>query len=70
MNVADRADLRQWSTLPRHIQLQRIRVPAGEYEIQVRAVDSSQQALDSDSVTREVKLKPRQTYFLVHRFTK
>lgn len=70
MNVADRADLRQWSTLPRHIQLQRVRVPAGKHEIQLRAVGSSQQNVGSDGVTREVELKPRQTYFLVHRFTK
>lgn len=70
MNVADRADLRQWSTLPRHVQLQRIRIPAGKHVIEVRGLASSQAETSSAEVTREVELKPRETYFLIHRFLK
>lgn len=37
MNVADQADLRQWSTLPQSFQVARVPVPAGHYTVQLRA---------------------------------
>lgn len=40
MNIADRADLRQWSTLPAKIQMARIFLKPGKYNIQVLGLDS------------------------------
>lgn len=41
MNLADRADLRQWSTLPSKIQMARIFLKPGKYNLQVLGLDSS-----------------------------
>lgn len=40
MNAADRADLRQWSTLPESFQIARIPVKAGQYKVSVIGLDS------------------------------
>lgn len=41
MNLADRADLRQWSTLPSKIQMARIFLKPGKYDLKVLGLDSS-----------------------------
>jgi len=41
MNVADRADLRHWSTLPQTIQMIRLPLPAGKYKISLQGLDVS-----------------------------
>ncbi len=41
MNVADRADLRHWSTLPQTIQMIRMPLPAGTYKIDLQGLDIS-----------------------------
>jgi len=41
MNLADRADLRQWSTLPSKIQMARVFLKPGKYDIKVLGLDSS-----------------------------
>ena len=41
MHASDRADLRQWSTLPQTIQLARFWVPAGSYDLKLQGLDSS-----------------------------
>jgi hypothetical protein len=41
MNAADRADLRQWSTLPQTIQMARLRLPAGEYHLKIQGLSGS-----------------------------
>ena len=41
MNIADRADLRQWSTLPSKIQMARIFLKPGKYNLQILGLDSS-----------------------------
>ncbi len=40
MRLSDRADLRQWSTLPNEIHLVRIILPAGEYKINIVGLNS------------------------------
>ncbi|AZZ37078.1 hypothetical protein CIK05_09830 [Bdellovibrio sp. qaytius] len=40
MNIADRADLRQWSTLPSKIQMARIFLKPGKYDLKVLGLDS------------------------------
>ncbi|MES2801176.1 MAG: hypothetical protein V4654_01680 [Bdellovibrionota bacterium] len=41
MNLADRADLRQWSTLPSKIQMARVFLKPGKYDIKVLGLDSA-----------------------------
>lgn len=41
MNIADRADLRQWSTLPSKIQMARVFLKPGKYNLQILGLDSS-----------------------------
>lgn len=40
MRVSDRADLRQWSTLPKNFQMTRVWLPAGQYQVSLRGLDS------------------------------
>ncbi|MFN7455525.1 MAG: COG3014 family protein [Pseudobdellovibrionaceae bacterium] len=40
MNVADRADVRQWSTLPETIQMARLQLPPGKYKIKIHGISS------------------------------
>lgn len=39
MNLADRADLRQWSTLPARIQMTRVFLKPGKYDIKIQGLD-------------------------------
>lgn len=39
MNIADRADLRQWSMLPESIQIVRLSLPPGSYQIHIHGYD-------------------------------
>lgn len=41
MNVSDRADLRQWSTLPETIQVARVNLPPGKYKMTLQGLDAS-----------------------------
>lgn len=40
MNLADRADLRQWSTLPSKIQMARVFLKPGKYDLKVMGLDN------------------------------
>lgn len=42
MHASDRADLRQWVTLPETIQVIRVWLPAGTYNIQLQGLNSAQ----------------------------
>src|SRR6185437_17144536 len=46
LNVADRADLRQWSTLPETFQVARALLPGGHYKVSVQGLGSA--GLSSD----------------------
>lgn len=61
MNVSDRADLRQWSTLPESFQIARAPVPAGKYSISLSAAGSA--------LTKkvDVEVKPGRKTFVVWR---
>ncbi|MFN3454707.1 MAG: COG3014 family protein [Pseudobdellovibrio sp.] len=41
MNLSDRADLRQWSTLPAKIQMARVFLKPGQYQIKIQGIDYS-----------------------------
>lgn len=61
MNVADRADLRQWSTLPHSFQIARASVKAGKYKVALRAIGSSAEK------SEEVDVKPGRKAFITWR---
>ncbi len=41
MRVSDRADLRQWSTLPKDFQIARTWLPAGQYTLTLQGLNGS-----------------------------
>jgi hypothetical protein len=61
LNVGDRADLRQWSTLPHSFQIARVPVKAGKYRIDLRAIGSSA------TRTEEIEVKPGRKAFITWR---
>lgn len=64
MNVSDRADLRQWSTLPATIQIARIPLAAGKYKINLQGLDYSGNPTADVLSDYEVTVKPGQKAFV------
>ncbi len=71
MNLADRADLRQWSTLPSAFQIARIPLKAGKYQVRLQ----SGGAFDPEAgngigaSVRTVEVRPQGKSFVVWRRT-
>lgn len=57
MSLSDRADLRQWSTLPKLFKVYRMRVPSGEYSLHI----------DSQEKNSRLLVKPNGKVFVNHR---
>ncbi|MEN0059211.1 MAG: hypothetical protein AAGB31_10290 [Bdellovibrio sp.] len=70
LNVADRADLRQWSTLPQTIQTIRIQLPPGKYTFSIEGLDSFSQPTGENLETREVEIKANRKNFVIWRSLK
>ncbi len=70
LNVADRADVRQWSTLPQTIQTIRVQLPAGKYQIHVDGLSSSDSPTGENLDTQDVEIKSGQKKFVVWRSLK
>lgn len=64
MNIADRADLRQWSTLPASFQLARKSLPAGRYKVRVEGLDLYGNRIADLVVEREIEVKARKKVFV------
>lgn len=64
MRFSDRADLRQWSTLPQTIQIAHVFVDPGIYLLSVEGRNSYDQPSGEDRAPEEVTLKPGQKFFL------
>ncbi|MNY77375.1 hypothetical protein D3C86_2172520 [compost metagenome] len=67
MNIADRADLRQWSFLPQTIQLIRVPLKTGKYKIKLEGADVSGRPVSNISLEREVEVKAGTKKFVVWR---
>lgn len=67
LNLADQADLRQWSTLPGAFQIARIKLPPGEYEISAQSVDYTGRALEEKMETKKIRIKAQQKTFITWR---
>ena len=64
MNVADRADLRQWSTLPDTFQIARAYVKPGVYKVSAQGLEYSGAESGEQMPEREVEVKPGKKVFV------
>ena len=67
LQVVDRADLRQWSTLPATFQVAKIRLKAGKYQIKVHGYYNNGTASDQGMPKREVIIEPHHKTFFTWR---
>lgn len=67
MNLSDRADLRQWSTLPETFQIARAYLKAGKYSVGVKGLSSSGAESGEDMESREVDVRAGRKTFLTWR---
>lgn len=70
MQVTERADLRQWSFLPASIQISRISVDPGEYDVAVQGYDFGGTPTGERSLTQKIKVVPGKTNFVIWRSVK
>lgn len=64
MHIADRADLRQWSTLPETFQVARIYLPVGKYSVQITGQSQSGVNTGENRPPENVEIKPQQKTFI------
>lgn len=64
MNLADQADLRQWTSLPQTFQVTKMWVPAGNYEVIVRGLNHSLQPTGEESSFESVSVQNGKKTFL------
>lgn len=64
MNLADQADLRQWSTLPKTFQIARVYVKPGKYKIKANGLDYNGQPTGEVMTEREVEIKAGKKAFI------
>lgn len=67
MHVSDRADLRNWVTLPQTVQVARLRLPAGTYKVDIQGLDAWQSPTADVKEGVEVKLRAGQKQFISYR---
>lgn len=70
MNVADRADVRQWSMLPQSIHTIRVMLPAGKYRFKLEGLSSSGSLTGENKEGQEIEIKAGQKKFVVWRSLK
>lgn len=64
MNASDRADVRQWSTLPQSIQVIRIPLKPGEYKFRIAGLSSEGSVTGEMSDERKVRIKAGRKAFV------
>ncbi len=62
LHASDRADLRQWSTLPKTIQVARIYLPEGKHEIKLQGLDGSRVSEETEPF--EVNIRAGKKHFI------
>lgn len=67
LNLADQADLRQWSTLPGAFQIARIKLSPGEYEVSANSLDYRSLPLSEKMENKKVLIKSGQKTFVTWR---
>lgn len=64
MHASERADLRQWSTLPSSIQVIRTVLPPGEYDIEIQGLSAFGNQTQDKMGIKKIKLEKGKTKFL------
>lgn len=64
MNVADQADLRQWSTLPQSFQIARVYLQAGSYKIRAQGLTGGGALSGEEMAEQDIVIKPGKKTFL------
>ncbi|MEQ1879220.1 MAG: hypothetical protein ABL958_21460, partial [Bdellovibrionia bacterium] len=67
MNIADQADLRQWSTLPETFQVARVPIKSGKYRVRVQGLDGGLGPSGEQMPEREVEIRPGKKAFVIWR---
>lgn len=64
MHASERADLRQWSTLPESIQVARIYLSPGEYDLSLQGLSSFGYETEDRLINKKIKLEKGKTKFI------
>lgn len=64
MNIADQADLRQWSSLPASFQIAKVRLNPGKYRVRAVGLDSGGQPTGESSEWMDVAIAARKKAFV------
>lgn len=64
MNVADQADLRQWTSLPASFQIAKLRLKPGTYRVRAVGLNGGGASTGETSDWWDVKVEPRKKVFL------
>ncbi len=67
LNISDRADLRQWSTLPETFQVARVFVPAGKYKVSAQGLSSTGTPTGESWPAHELDVRPNKKTIFVWR---
>jgi uncharacterized protein len=67
MHASDRADLRQWSTLPQSIQVARYYLPVGEYKVTAKGLNSLEAPTGENSEEIPVEIRGGRKSFVIWR---
>lgn len=67
LNLADQADLRQWSTLPESFQVARIPLDEGIYKYSIQGVDGTTRSTSESAPEREIQIKGGKKTFVLWR---
>jgi len=70
MNLTDRADTRQWSTLPKTFQIARIWLRSGTYKVRVQGLTGNGKNSGEDMAPRKVTIRPGKKTFITWRSVK
>lgn len=64
MHASDRADLRQWSFLPKELQTARIRVKPGRYKVRLNLQNRYSETTGSSILEKEIEIRAGKTHFI------
>ncbi len=64
MNVADQADLRQWSSLPATFQVAKVRLPPGMYKVRLVGLSGAGSPTGEEDPWREIEVHAQKKTFL------
>ncbi|HAG92117.1 MAG TPA: hypothetical protein DCL41_09605 [Bdellovibrionales bacterium] len=67
MQIADRADLRQWSSLPASFQVAHVRLKEGEYKVKAAGLNGLGRETGEESEWKDVKVKKGKRTFIFWR---